>query len=248
MIKKSIKISTIFILMISFQLQAKEALNFDKQKVDLKTIPHIKYNLIYPIKNIKAKHSKNIEVKHVTRNKKKLIKISSKNQKKSRILETGMLTYFLNIDAEPYQALQIKIKNNSANICKMQIELFDDDNNNKVIEVYKKQPHILSQDDKFIYTEELKNNTWETLICPINTFYDNNKNTGDNIWNPNQNEESGGLIQMQILFISEKKADNTKPNNKIDIFLESINLLGKQTKIIKYNDYRDYEENNEEDY
>ena len=133
-------------------------------------------------------------------------------------------TLFMNQNINSYQTLKLSVKNNSKKDFFLQIELFDDDNFNTVIEVAKKSPDIVTQDDKFIYKQVIEGKQWEILYIPLRLFADVNPNVGDNIWNPSTRKGSGGLVQMQFLFICEdKKAE-------IDVELDNIKLL-KQKRV-----------------
>lgn len=208
----------------------KEAL--EAPKVALEHLPYIKYKNEENISNFSSINTD--KAKWFFSDKIIAIPVSS-NLSEKLILKTKSLTdksllatQFLNIDANKVEALSIDIKNNANNPCYLQIQLFDDDNKNEVIEVYKEYPSIISQDDKFIYTISLKPDEEKTFQIPINYFYDDNPNHGDNLWNPNQINGSGGLIQMQLLFFLLNKQ---KKDHKIDVIISKISFLSNKERI-----------------
>ena len=98
----------------------------------------------------------------------------------------------------------------------MRIELYDDDNNNWVVEVHPEDPSVAEFDDRFIYTHKVVWLGWKVLIIPFSYFVDDNPDRGDNIFNPVQSGTSGGLLQTQLILLATNK--EVIPDIRIDMF------------------------------
>lgn len=130
----------------------------------------------------------------------------------------GGIGAFLGFDATPYNFIKMLIRGRGSKTGTLQIELFDDDNNNRILERHPVVPSETAYDDKFIYSFDIDWSGWKVVIIPIKHFRDDNPNIGDNIFNPNTRNGSGGLLQMQILaFSAEEKGS-------IDIQIDSIKM------------------------
>ena len=97
----------------------------------------------------------------------------------------GGLGVYLNKDAHFFKTLKLVIFSPKINSGSIRIELYDDDNNNKVVDI-DKEKQIPSKDDLFIYDLNLVWKGWKVVSIPIEDFVDFNNDVGDNIWNPNQ--------------------------------------------------------------
>ena len=100
----------------------------------------------------------------------------------------------------------------------LQIELYDDDNKNEVLERSSSAPSQTLYDDKFIYTMDVTWMGWRVVIIPLTNFRDENSQAGDNIFNPSKKDGSGGLLQLQfVVFANQEKG-------KVDFLIDSIRL------------------------
>ncbi|MEK9656877.1 MAG: hypothetical protein VW378_00675 [bacterium] len=140
---------------------------------------------------------------------------------KKRKFFIGGIANFLKTDASTYKTLKISLINKSKKPFQLKIELYDDDNNNHVIELNKTLPYLPSHDDKFVYDQTISKKGLNILYIPLNLFIDMNPMVGDNKWNPNHKNKSGGLIQAQFIFIQEEE------HAEIDIEIDNIKLLKK---------------------
>jgi hypothetical protein len=122
-------------------------------------------------------------------------------------------TYF-GIDGTLYNTLKLVVHGYGKESGILNIELFDDDNNNWEIEVEENDSSRAAFDDKFVYSFKVDWSGWKVLQIPLSEFVDDNPRIGDNKWNPNQNNDSGGLLQMQILLLANK--DKGKARVEID--------------------------------
>ena len=129
----------------------------------------------------------------------------------------GLGTYF-GIDASKYNAIKLHVKGSSEYPGTVVIELYDDDNSNWQIETHPDNPSKLLFDDKFIYTLQVSWDGWKVIQIPFSKFIDENPSIGDDIWNPNQKDSSGGLLQMQLILIG------AKPKSSIKMDIDNIKL------------------------
>lgn len=126
----------------------------------------------------------------------------------------GGLGTYLGLDCTPYNAIKLVIYGQGPSSGTLIIELFDDDNRNWIIE---KHPEYESQtkfDDVFRYTLKVNWIGWRVVMIPLSHFRDSNPGIGDDSWNPNLENGSGGLIQMQLIVLTGSK--QVKPDLRID--------------------------------
>lgn len=97
----------------------------------------------------------------------------------------------------------------------LKIELFDDDNGNWQVEQEQKTFNPI-YDDSFTYELKIDWKGWKHISLPLEEFVDTNEGEGDNIWNPQQNNGSGGLLQMQIISIATSKT------GKVNYVLDNV--------------------------
>ena len=126
----------------------------------------------------------------------------------------GIGTYLAKrgVDLSRYNAFQMDVYGNGPGSGTIKIELYDDDNGNWQIEQDPKKNFANMYDDRFVYNQTVDWRGWKRVVIPTADFVDDNPGVGDDIWNPNQEGGSGGLIQMQLIFIGPKKSGNVKYN------------------------------------
>ena len=115
----------------------------------------------------------------------------------------GGIGTYLNENAEYFDTIKLVIYSPKLNSGSLRIELYDDDNNNHIVDI-DKDTSKPSKDDLFIYDLNLTFKGWKVISIPLIDFVDYNTDIGDNIWNPNKLYGSSGLTQMQILILSSK--------------------------------------------
>jgi hypothetical protein len=130
----------------------------------------------------------------------------------------GFGTY-IGKDASPYTAVRMMVYGNGPGSGLLKIELYDDDNGNWEIETNPKTFQPL-RDDKFGYTLDVNWTGWKAVTIPFYDFEDENPKIGNDKFDPNQLNGSGGLLQMQIIALSAGKAIG-----KVDIKIDSISLV-----------------------
>jgi hypothetical protein len=115
-------------------------------------------------------------------------------------------------DLSKYNYYQMDVYGNGPGSGTIKVELNDDDNGNWQIEQDPKKAYANMYDDKFVYNIIVDWRGWKRVSIPISDFTDDNPGVGDDIWNPEQTGGSGGLIQMQMVFIGPKKSGNINFN------------------------------------
>lgn len=121
---------------------------------------------------------------------------------------------FFGLDMTGFDAIKLIIRGNGEETGLLQIELYDDDNQNWQIEPYQKDPSQTMADDKFIYSKPITWYGWKVLIIPLSHFVDDNKGIGDDIFNPYQLGSSGGLLQLQLVLLAVNR--DVQPDIQID--------------------------------
>jgi len=120
----------------------------------------------------------------------------------------GGLGAYLNEETSYFSTLKLVIFSPKINSGTIRIELYDDDNNNKIVDI-NEETGLPSKDDLFIYDLNLVWEGWQVVSIPISEFVDFNSEVGDNIWNPSQEYGSSGLTQIQIVVLSSKFKSET---------------------------------------
>jgi hypothetical protein len=120
-----------------------------------------------------------------------------------------------NQDLSKYNSFQIDVYGNGESSGTLKIELFDDDNSNWQVEQDPAKSYAPIYDDKFVYDIRVDWSGWKRLTIPLNDFVDDNPKVGDDIWNPQQNGGSGGLLQLQFICLAGTPtgAVNYNPDN-----------------------------------
>ncbi len=130
----------------------------------------------------------------------------------------GIGTYIAkeNQDLSKYNSFSVDIYGNGSGTAK--IELYDDDNGNWQIEQDRAQNYKPLYDDKLVYDIVIDWKGWKNVSILLDDFVDDNPGVGDDVWNPAQNGESGGLLQLQIISLADGE------NGEIDYNLDNIYL------------------------
>ncbi len=129
----------------------------------------------------------------------------------------GFGTY-LGKEITNYDTLELMVYGNGSGSGVLKIELYDDDNNNWVVDVNPVKSWDPTKDDKFSYSLNVDWTGWKLVEIPLSDFLDENPEVGDNIWNPDHKKGSGGLLTMQIVCLS----GSGKAVGKMDLKIEHI--------------------------
>jgi len=107
-----------------------------------------------------------------------------------------------NQDLSRYTHFVLDIYGNGPGSGTLKVELIDDDNNNWQAEQDPNKQFALLYDDKFVTEVNIDWNGWKKVAIRLADFVDENPGIGDDIWNTDQNNGSGGLLQMQFICLS----------------------------------------------
>lgn len=134
----------------------------------------------------------------------------------------GVGTYLAkpNQDLSKYKTFVLDIYGTGPESGTLKIELVDDDNNNWQVEQNPAKNYALLYDDKFAHEVRIDWQGWKRVSIPLEDFSDDNPLVGDDVWNPQQNNGSGGLLQVQ--FICLATSDRGKANFNVDNIMFAV--------------------------
>jgi hypothetical protein len=124
----------------------------------------------------------------------------------------------LGVDASKYSRFQIDIYGSNEYRGKLVVELFDDDNGNYTIEQDSKNNYSPLYDDKYIAEITVQGKGWTRISIPFTAFHDVNPGVGNDKWDPDQNNSSGGLLKLQLVAITEQQ------QGKVDFKIDNLLL------------------------
>ena len=124
----------------------------------------------------------------------------------------------LGVDATQFARFQIDVYGDDEFSGKLLIELFEDDNQNFSIEQDPHKDFEPIKDDKWGVKVNIQGKGYTRISIPFSAFRDLNPDVGDNIWNPDQKNGSGGLLKLQLVAISEEQ------KGKINVSIDNILL------------------------
>ena len=122
-------------------------------------------------------------------------------------------------DLSKYNSVQIDVYGMGPDSGSLKIELYDDDNGNWQIEQDKTKNYVPFYDDKWTNEIKVDWSGWRRGIVPLSDFVDENPAIGDDIWNPHQISNSGGLLQVQLICIANKS------KGKIGFDIDNVALI-----------------------
>jgi len=114
----------------------------------------------------------------------------------------------LSVDATQFSRFQLDIYGSFEAGGKLIIELFDDDNSNYTIEQDPQKNFEPVKDDKFVAEVNILGNGFTLVSIPFSAFHDVNPGVGNDKWDPNQENGSGGLLKLQLVAIAGKEDAN----------------------------------------
>lgn len=119
----------------------------------------------------------------------------------------GLGTYIAKPDTDysSFKMLSLDVYGNGPGSGTLQVEVYDDDNGNWQVEQDAKKNYECLYDDKLQYQIPITWKGWKKVEILFADFDDVNPNKGDDIFNPDQANGSGGLLQVQIIAIGSKK-------------------------------------------
>lgn len=120
-------------------------------------------------------------------------------------------------DLSKYKAVQLDVYGNGPGSGSLKVELIDDDNKGWACEQDAKyQP---TMDDRFTSETSVDWKGWKRVTVPLADFQDDNPLIGDDAWNPEQANGSGGLLQIQIIAIA------SQPKGSVNLFIDNVQLI-----------------------
>ncbi|MBU0581048.1 MAG: hypothetical protein KKA19_07710 [Candidatus Margulisbacteria bacterium] len=130
--------------------------------------------------------------------------------------------FYVAKDASKFNAIEFWLLGQGVNSGKIKVELFDDDNNNMGIEQDKDFKPI--NDDKLEYEMKINWKGWKKVVIPFKSFIDTNPGIGNDKWDPKGFAGSGGLIQVQFIFVASSES------GMMDTGLGKISLVKQDEK------------------
>jgi hypothetical protein len=130
----------------------------------------------------------------------------------------GMGTY---VGKDVYQddTLVISVYGTGKDSGKIKIQLFDDDNNTYQLEQDSTFKPLA--DDQFEYELPVTWEGWRTVEIPLSKFVDVNPGIGDDVWNPDTKNGSGGLLHFQMVFLAPTQ------KGAVNLMVDNIRLVKK---------------------
>lgn len=108
-------------------------------------------------------------------------------------------------DLSSFRNLQMDVYGFGPGQGTLRIELFEDDNNNWDLEQNTMEAYAPLYDDRFAAEMIVDWVGWRRVVMPLTDFVDTNPGVGDDLWNPVQTGQSGGLLQFQFICITSRK-------------------------------------------
>lgn len=124
-------------------------------------------------------------------------------------------------DLSRYDTFVLDIYGNGEGSGTLKVELFDDDNGNYQVEQDPAKNYLPIYDDKLVYDVVVDWEGWQRVEIPINDFVDDNSGTGDDVWNPQQDNDSGGFLQLQFVCIAA--GEDAEINYNLDNIQLTVN-------------------------
>jgi len=112
-------------------------------------------------------------------------------------------------DCTGFNSIEFMIRGYGDDCGRIKIQLFDDDNNNAQIEQDKNFNPI--NDDRWEYELRVEWNGWEKYTINFDEFTDTNPGIGNDKFDPYKTWNSGGLVQMQLIFIAPTEKGKIYP-------------------------------------
>lgn len=122
------------------------------------------------------------------------------------------------IDASDYSRLQFDLYGNKSSSGKLKIELYDDDNGNNQIEQDPKAGWAPTADDKWVAEVNVLGEGFTRYSIPFSAFKDDNPGVGNDKFDPEKKNGSGGLLKIQFIAIASDE------KGKADFRLDNILL------------------------
>lgn len=133
----------------------------------------------------------------------------------------GVGTY-LGADASGYNGLEMFVYGYGPDSGTIKLELYDDDKG-AWNTVYDKN-WVPVKDDLWAYELKVDWRGWKRVYIPFTNFALTNPKRGDGVMNFDQNKGSGGLLQLQMIFLA------TSADGETNVNLDNIKLVTRETE------------------
>ncbi|MBU0574329.1 MAG: hypothetical protein ABIJ26_01075 [Candidatus Margulisiibacteriota bacterium] len=110
----------------------------------------------------------------------------------------------LTVDANEYSRLQLDMFGSPYG-GKVKIELYEDDNGNSIIEQDESNNWSATKDDIWFVELPILGEGYTRFSIPFSAFKDANPGVGDDKFNPDKMNNSGGLLRVQLVFVADQK-------------------------------------------
>lgn len=110
----------------------------------------------------------------------------------------GGMGTVLDLDTTPYDSFSIDVYGNGETSGILKIELYDDDNNNKDVEVDK--IYVPMYDDLWSYEVKVDWKGWKHVSVPFHQF--KASGNGNKVWDPSTKNGSAGLVKIQLICVA----------------------------------------------
>ena len=117
----------------------------------------------------------------------------------------------LKVDASPFSRLQLDVYGSDAG-AKLKIELYEDDNNNDMVEQDQARNWLATKDDEWVAEVPVLGKGFTRISIPFTAFKLANPGSGDGIWNPGQQNGSGGLLKIQMVLLTNEQKGSAEVN------------------------------------
>ena len=164
--------------------------------------------------------TKNPAAKPGDKNAKEAQKYSLTLRGSARNWYVGGIGTYTGMDAAAFTGIEMAIFGNGEGSGTMRIELYDDDKGSYQT-LYDKN-WVPLKDDLWTYTMSVNWKGWQKIYIPFSSFAVSNPGRGDGRMNFGQEKDSGGLLQMQIIFTAGEK------DGEINMKLDNVKLIAKE--------------------
>ncbi len=129
----------------------------------------------------------------------------------------GGLGIYVGKEVSGANAIEMYVLGDGPNSGKVKIEMTEDDNGN--FEKEQDDKFNLLHDDNRSYELTVNWTGWKRIVIPFKRFSDTNPGVGNDVWDPNGDSGSGGLLTIQMIFLTPKQS------GEINIAFDQIRLI-----------------------
>jgi hypothetical protein len=120
---------------------------------------------------------------------------------------------------DKYSHLQLDVYGSGKESGTLKIELYEDDNGNKQIEQDIAHNYIPTKDDKWQYELKIDWKGWKQIAIPFTEFTLANAGVGNGVWDPDDKNGSGGLVNVQFIVVGATETSD------VNFSLDNIKIV-----------------------